>query len=129
MKTTSNLIPILVTTLIFLFQNTTLTAQCTGNQRIDAAYSILGNDICEGGEITVANFTNEFGHSNVFYVWDWGDGTVDTVFNQSDVTHIYNFPEEDACSAGGFRTLELRLDAFVQCGSRIYTFIFFRMPS
>ncbi|MEN0048177.1 MAG: PKD domain-containing protein [Bacteroidota bacterium] len=114
MKTTSNLIPILVVALLFLFQNTTLEAQCTGNQRVDPTFSLLNNDICEGGVVTVENFTNVFGHSNVVYVWDWGDGSVDTVRNQADVTHVYNFPGDDACTAiGGFRSVELRLDVIV----------------
>ncbi|MEM8526562.1 MAG: PKD domain-containing protein [Bacteroidota bacterium] len=123
MKTTSSLIPILVLSLLLCFQQTTLTAQCTGNQRVDPTFSLLNNDICEGGVVTVENFTNVFGHSNVVYVWDWGDGSVDTVFNQANVTHVYNFPDDDACTApGGFRSVALTLDVIVPGCERFNNF-------
>lgn len=89
-------------------------SQCVGTSRLDANFILENNDICEGGLVAVQNNTDEVNHEGIIYVWNWGDGAVDTVFNQSSVSHVYNFPDGDACSVqGGFEVVELRLDAIL----------------
>ena len=90
-----------------------LVSQCDGS-RMDANYELLTNDICEGEVIPVANTTDEAGNMDVIYVWDWGDGTKDTMYNRSDTTHVYLFQDQSVCSTpGGEASVSLRLDAIV----------------
>lgn len=90
-----------------------LWSQCDGS-RMDANYELLTNDICEGEVIPVANTTDEAGNMDVIYIWDWGDGTKDTMYNRSDTTHVYLFQDQSVCSApGGEASVSLRLDAIV----------------
>ena len=87
---------------------------CLGSQRVDASYELANNDVCEGSEITVRNISEEFGNTNVIYIWDWGDGQRDTISGRENVTHTYNFFDQNACTAeDGLMVLELRLDARV----------------
>ncbi|MEM9526336.1 MAG: PKD domain-containing protein, partial [Bacteroidota bacterium] len=53
---------------------------------------------CEGSTITLEN-TSVAGFD--FFIIDWQDGQIDTVFNYNDVSHRYTFPEpdENACNA------------------------------
>lgn len=89
-------------------------AQCIGTTRLDANFALGNNDICEGGVVSVQNTTDEVDHENVIYVWDWGDGGVDTIFGQANASHVYTFPDTDACSVeGGFEIVEVRLDAIL----------------
>lgn len=88
-------------------------SQCEGS-RMDANYELLSNDICEGEVIPVTNATDEAGNMNVIYIWDWGDGTKDTMYNKADTTHIYLFQDQSVCSTpGGEASVSLRLDAIV----------------
>ncbi len=90
-----------------------LSAQCEG-ARMDANYELLTNDICEGELIPVTNTTDQAGNMNVIYIWDWGDGTKDTLYERKDTTHIYIFQDQDVCSTpGGEASVSLRLDAIV----------------
>ncbi len=104
---------LLTIAIVMLFSSIAF-SQCIGTNRLDANFTLENNDICEGGLVAVQNNTDEVNHEGIIYVWNWGDGAVDTVFNQDNVSHVYNFPDGDACSVeGGFEVVELRLDAIL----------------
>jgi gliding motility-associated-like protein len=64
--------------------------------RPTASLRLNNNDICGDQPIMVTNNSEENGNS-VFYVWDWGDGTRDTVQDRSTPVHRYR-DRADLCS-------------------------------
>lgn len=78
-----------ITTLIALTIHCFSTAQCP--DRPSAALRLVGNDICFGQSISTINVSEERGN-DVYYVWEWGDGTKDIVQDKSPQTHTYNQP-------------------------------------
>jgi gliding motility-associated-like protein len=106
-------IQIIISTLCLIYTYNNLYSQtCTGTQRVDASYELDRNDVCEGIEITAKNTSQEFGNTNAFYVWDWGDGTKDTTLDLTNVKHTYFFPEQTACDQG-IKVPDLKLEAVV----------------
>ena len=104
MKITINL------TLLILILPLYIVAQCPS--RPVASFRLNDNDICFGQSITVVNTSNENGN-DVYYVWEWGDGTQDIVQDNRGVTHKYDQPINfcaEASAAGGFaRDITLRM--------------------
>ncbi len=90
----------LLTTLIALTIHSFITAQCP--DRPSAALRLVGNDICFGQSISTINVSEERSN-DVYYVWEWGDGTKDIVQDKSPQTHTYNQPINFCASvaAGG----------------------------
>ena len=77
-----------------------ITAQCPN--RPNASLRLLTNDICFGSSVTAINSSDENGN-DVYYIWEWGDNTRDTVNDKSSKTHTYNQPINfcTSVSAGG----------------------------
>ena len=62
-----------------------------------AAPKLINNDICIGQPISVLNLSNANGN-DVFYVWEWGDGSKsDTLNDNSSPIHVYQRAANDAC--------------------------------
>jgi len=104
--------------ILFSFTNI-LMAQCPCNENdcgsIVAGMKILNDDniVCDGTEFFVENLTDIDAD---FYVWDWDDGEVDTVFNKENVSHVYTIPDSLVCDDDK-TNVEICLTAVVQnCG-------------
>ena len=89
LKTAVWLLPI-----IALFHSTAAAQTCP--PRPNASIRLTNNDLCGDDPVTVSNQSEENGNT-VFYVWDWGDGTRDTVQDRSTPTHRYQ-NRGDLCS-------------------------------
>jgi len=61
-----------------------------------AAMKILNdnNVVCDGTEFFVENQTEV---DASFYIWNWNDGTIDTIYDKRNVSHIYNIPDSLVC--------------------------------
>ncbi len=72
---------------------------CNQNECGDIISSFkLGSDltvVCDGYEFLVLNNSTSIDVS--YYIWDWGDGTRDSVTNTAPLKHIYNISEDDVC--------------------------------
>jgi gliding motility-associated-like protein len=79
-------------------------AQTCTHPRPSAGSRLVNNDICIGQPMSIENLTETNGN-NVYYIWNWGDGTTpDTLLDKSSPIHIYERPNSDKCSQpkGGF---------------------------
>jgi PKD repeat protein len=64
---------------------------------LNSSFSAQGGPVfCEGEVIT---FINESEPGFDFFILDWSDGTVDTVYNYAPVSHIYSIPDSLLCEA------------------------------
>ncbi|RME94419.1 MAG: hypothetical protein D6772_14655, partial [Bacteroidetes bacterium] len=81
--------------------STSLTAQCISDDCGDifADWAILNEEvaICEGVTFEVENQT--LFPDIDFYVWDWGNGERDTVYQVSNHFYTYEFTDDYACSS------------------------------
>ena len=83
-----------------------------------------GPFFCEGEVITLIN-ESDAGFD--FFVIDWADGTVDTVYDYSNQTHVYTIPEADLCD-GPVATFKIcfigqkECTAGISCQSGSYDF-------
>lgn len=69
------------------------TEQC--EQGLNANFGSQGGPtFCDGQEITLLN-TSETGFD--FFVIDWSDGAVDTVYDYSNPSHVYTLSEDELC--------------------------------
>lgn len=74
--------------------NTNTSTDC-GN--INIKFGIQGGlDFCEGDTITLTNTTDS---TFDYYIIDWSEGKLDSVYNKNPVTHIYYFPDSVLCKA------------------------------
>lgn len=75
------------------------------------------NLICEGDTIVAFNNTlSDFS----YFLWDWGDGTVDTVYTTDPQNHIYSFSGEETCSSIGTE-YPITLTAVLECPEGLST--------
>ncbi|MCB0535069.1 MAG: PKD domain-containing protein [Saprospiraceae bacterium] len=105
-------------TCILLFFSNKLWAQCPNPV---AAYAILGNVtvICEGESIVVDNLVDENNPVSCvdIMIWDWGDGTKDTVTHFNNMTHVYNFPPfNGSCIHGNGEEFDIDLRVYYHNG-------------
>ncbi|RME98123.1 MAG: PKD domain-containing protein, partial [Bacteroidetes bacterium] len=79
-----------------------LSAQCISDDCGDvfADWALLSEEttVCEGATFEVANQT--LMPDIDFYVWDWGNGERDTVYEVSNHFYTYFFDEATACATG-----------------------------
>ena len=123
-KKTSFFPYIILCSIFFIIPNKKMTAQCLGDTRIDARYQLKNNDICEGEVIQMANVSEENGNTNAIYIWNWGDGQIDTILEFQDASHVYNFSDLDICNIRtGEKKVELRLDAKVDGCEEVEHFV------
>jgi hypothetical protein len=83
-----------------------------------ADMSIVGSaDVCEGDTVFTLNNTDTISHRVTFYVWEWDDGTLDTVYYQSSAYHVFNLGDNLACAdvPGGGMPYDVTLYAFNEC--------------
>ena len=98
--------------------STQLSAQCISDTCGDifADWAILNESIavCEGVTFEVENQTIV---PNIdFYVWDWGNGERDTVYEVSNYFYTYEVGEGAACAAGGdFIVYNISLEIYRTC--------------
>ena len=95
-----------------------LTAQCITDECGDifADWALLSEEItvCEGATFEVINQTTM--PDIDFYVWDWGNGDRDTVYEVSNYFYTYLFDEATACSAGNdFIVYNISLEIYRFC--------------
>lgn len=62
-----------------------------------ASFKIDGDltRICDGSEFTVINNTTTPGID--YYIWDWGDGSRDSVLTNANIKHKYQIPANQVC--------------------------------
>lgn len=77
-----------------------LQAQC--NDPV-ASFAVAGNDtnICEGESIVCDNQCDTYNTPLTciaYMVWDWGDGTRDTVYDFDNQPHTYIYSDQDVCN-------------------------------
>jgi|GEM_PF-4413833 len=77
-----------------------LTSQCLcveddcGDIIADFSLNTEEAKACDGLEFTITNDSNEADR----YIWDWGDGTVDTTYSLTEEpSHAYDIPEDEIC--------------------------------
>ncbi|MBR9920040.1 MAG: PKD domain-containing protein [Bacteroidetes bacterium] len=64
---------------------------------LNSSFSAQGGPVfCEGDVITFTN-GSELGFD--YFILDWSDGNVDTVYNYNPVTHVYFLPDSLLCDA------------------------------
>ncbi|NJN77656.1 MAG: hypothetical protein HC803_04445 [Saprospiraceae bacterium] len=83
-----------------------------------ADMSINGTaDVCEGETVFALNNTDTVSHRVVYYVWEWDDGTRDTIYYQDTATHIFNLGLILNCSdiPSGGRPYDVTLYAINEC--------------
>ena len=95
------LTPLIIVSVILF--SAEMQAQCP--DRPDAIVDFVNNDICEGEIVNVINKSNENGNQ-VYYIWTWDDGKIDTVYDKSTPNHIYTPP----CTSNGTHQFDFRLD-------------------
>lgn len=84
-----------------------------------------GPQFCEGQTITLTN-TSAIGFD--FFVVDWRDGSVDTVYNYDPFQHVYNIPDSLVCEGPPIRPFSLcfkgqkNCDDGISCQSGTYDF-------
>ena len=84
-----------------------------------------GPQFCEGQTITLNN-TSAAGFD--FFVVDWRDGTVDTLFNYDPFQHVYTIPDSLVCDGPPIRPFSLcfkgqrECDDGISCQSGTYDF-------
>ncbi len=67
-----------------------------------------GETFCSGAEIVVTNNTEDPDSLIDFYIWDWDDGTIDTVFDKSVPQHQYFLDTTQECPSIARYTVTLR---------------------
>lgn len=96
-----------------------LWGQCISDDCGDiVARFILDGDqtvVCEGTAFTVKNLTTD--PDIDYYIWNWGDGTRDTVFTTADQTHTYYGNDFAACASSGFRIFDISLEIYRTCSN------------
>lgn len=104
---------------------TRLAAQCSVDPV--ASFAILGNltSICEGETIECDNRCDEVNPVACvdFMVWDWGDGTRDTVMNFNNHTHVYGYSTNAVCNGSipiNGKLYAIRLEIYYFDGSDHY---------
>lgn len=95
-----------------------LNAQCITDECGDifADWALLSEEItvCEGATFEVINQT--IMPDIDFYVWDWGNGDRDTVYEVSNYFYTYLFDEGTACSSGNsFVVYNISLEIYRFC--------------
>lgn len=68
---------------------------------------------CEGEVVRVKNLTNPINVS--WYEFHWGDGAVDTLYDNSDTSHIYNFDSPQICMPYDLPQVEITLVPQNEC--------------
>ncbi len=97
---------------------TQVSAQCITDECGDifADWALLSEQIavCEGATFEVANQTII---PNIdFYVWDWGNGERDTVYEVANHFYTYTVDEDAACAANnGFIVYNISLEIYRFC--------------
>ncbi len=96
----------------------TVWGQCISDDCGDivAKFILSGNQtvVCEGTPFTVENLTSE---NNIdYYIFDWGDGTRDTVQTTDNQSHTYKESDEEACLTGS-TYYEITLEIYRSCGT------------
>ena len=76
----------------------------------------VSNVVCDGEEFIVRNTTKI---PNVeFFIFDWGDGAKDTIYDLKDIKHTYNITENSICN--NKKTIfEPCLVGVTTCGNKI----------
>ncbi|MCB0636955.1 MAG: PKD domain-containing protein [Lewinella sp.] len=104
--------------LSLLLLGSTLSAQCINDQCGDifADWALLSEEttVCEGATFEVANQTLTPGID--FYVWDWGNGDRDTVYEVANYFYTYLFDEATACATSNeFIIYSISLEIYRYC--------------
>lgn len=123
----------LIFVLFFSIQNIATTQNCFFSPCFDndcgdlnVGFSPLGGpQFCEGQTITLTN-TSAIGFD--FFVVDWRDGNVDTLFSYDPFQHVYNIPDSLVCDGPAIRPFSLcfkgqkECDDGISCQSGTYDF-------
>lgn len=109
---------LIICILLSVCYSTSLQAQCISDDCGDifADWALLSEEttVCEGATFEVANQTLM---SDIdFYVWDWGNGERDTVFEVANHFYTYLFDEATACATGDdFIVYNISLEIYRFC--------------
>lgn len=85
---------------------------------IISSYTIAGDQtvVCDGFEFTVLNTSPAVDYD--YFVWDWGDGTLDTTFTTESISHTYNIPDSLVCEDDKTNFF-ICLTVYRECGTGI----------
>ncbi len=83
---------------------------------IIASFKLDGDQtvVCDGSEFAVIN--NSVIPDVSYYIWDWGDGTLDSVTTAAKQKHTYNIPADKVCQKEK-TTYTICLLAVKKCGN------------
>ncbi|MFK7946127.1 MAG: PKD domain-containing protein, partial [Saprospiraceae bacterium] len=64
-----------------------------------ADMSIVGTaDVCEGDTVFTLNNTDTISNRVVYYIWEWGDGSRDTIFYKDSAAHVFDLGDNLSCT-------------------------------
>ncbi len=102
---------------LFLFSFQLSFGQCIDDDcgDVSASFELVDSTVvCEGVQFEVNNNTPS---SDIdFFVWNWGDGQIDTTTTTANLFHTYNFPDSVACDfSDECETFVIMLEIFRTC--------------
>lgn len=67
---------------------------------LNANMNVVGSiNICEGQTIQANNGTDTVGQLIERYIWDWGNGDIDTAYNAASRFYTYSYTDEQVCDS------------------------------
>lgn len=67
---------------------------------LNANMNVIGSiNICEGQTIQANNGTDTVGQLIERYIWDWGNGDIDTAYNAASRFYTYSYTDEQVCDS------------------------------
>ncbi len=83
--------------------------------QLNVGFTPIGGPLfCDGATITL---TNNSDPGFDFFVMDWSDGTLDTLYNYGNFTHVYNVPYEDLCELNSPEAYAVCFLGYVSCAA------------
>jgi PKD repeat protein len=89
--------------LLVTFFQTMVFGQCI--TRPSASLRVASNDVCSDEPVRITNETNE-NNNRIKYIWTWGDGRKDTLFNKTTPSHFYTWASCDSATKSFTVTLD-----------------------
>ncbi|MEM6630919.1 MAG: PKD domain-containing protein [Bacteroidota bacterium] len=84
---------------------------------VDVRFELGNTDLCEGQLVELINDTD--GSVVDYYVWNWGDGTVESTTENDPPPHSYTLSSGGNCSSDQ-TTFNIEVEAYNSCESRFF---------
>lgn len=86
----------------FLYAQNECTIEVCNNDdcgSVFVTYSPSGQNVfCEGGQVNLENTSRTLDFD--YFIVDWGDDNIDTIYDYNNVIHVYDFQGIDRCAEG-----------------------------